>query len=81
VIGYLRREFTLLGGVAVAWSVAARAAVGVPVIGFLNSGSAAEWAHLVAAFKEELSEAGYMDGRNVRSNAVGQRASMFGFPA
>jgi hypothetical protein len=24
----------------------------------------AEWAHLVAAFKEGLSEAGYLDGRN-----------------
>jgi putative ABC transport system substrate-binding protein len=37
----------------------------MPVIGFLNSGSAAEWAHLVAAFKEGLNEMGYVEGRNV----------------
>jgi hypothetical protein len=37
----------------------------MPVVGFLNSGSAAEWAHLVAAFKEGLNELGYVEGRNV----------------
>jgi len=37
----------------------------MPVIGFLNSGSAAEWAHLVAAFKEGLNELGYVEGKNV----------------
>ena len=35
------------------------------VVGFLNSGSAAEWVRLVAAFKEGLSELGYVEGRNV----------------
>jgi putative ABC transport system substrate-binding protein len=37
----------------------------VPVIGCLNSGSAAQWVHVVAAFKEGLNELGYVEGRNV----------------
>ena len=60
-----RREFIAgLGGVA-AWPSTVRAQRSMPVIGFLHSASAATYSHLVAAFRNGLSEAGFIEGQNV----------------
>ena len=60
-----RHTFISLVGGAVAWPLAARAQQSVPVIGLLHSASAAAFA-LLAALREGLDEAGYVDGQNVR---------------
>jgi putative ABC transport system substrate-binding protein len=61
-----RRDFIGgLGGVG-AWSIGARAQPSaIPVIGYLNAGSPEGFANLVTAFRRGLSEAGYVEGRNV----------------
>jgi putative ABC transport system substrate-binding protein len=61
-----RKLITLLGGAAAAWSQTAWAQQSkMPVVGWLNTGSAAQWAHLLAGFQQGLAQAGYVEGRNV----------------
>jgi putative ABC transport system substrate-binding protein len=61
-----RREVIALLGGAAAWPLAARAQQsGIPIVGYLNGGSPEASANQVAAFRQGLSEGGYVDGRNV----------------
>ena len=62
-----RREFIrLVGGAAVAVPVGARAQqAGMPVIGFLNTGSLDSYMSQVKVFHQTLKETGYVEGQNV----------------
>ena len=65
MLGARRREFIkLLGGAAVAWPFAARAQqTALPVVGILYGSSAAANASLLAGFREDLRDAGYIEAR------------------
>ena len=58
-----RREFAKLVAATVAWPMVASAQKAMPVVGFLISTSPNP--PLVAAFRQELSKAGYIEGKDV----------------
>ena len=62
-----RRDFiTAIAGSTLAWPLATRAQQGMmPVVAFINGGAPEASARRATGFRSGLSEAGYVDGRNV----------------
>jgi putative ABC transport system substrate-binding protein len=62
-----RREFiTVVGGAAITWPLVARAQqAAMPVVGFLGTTTANDFADRVAAFRGGLMDFGYVEGQNV----------------
>ena len=62
-----RREFiTIVGGATAAFPFAALAQRPIPLVGFLNSASPETYRFNADSFREGLTKAGFVEGRNIR---------------
>jgi putative ABC transport system substrate-binding protein len=65
-IGIGRRQLiSAIGGLVLGWPLRANAQQTVPSVGFLQPGSAADWADIVEAFRAGLKEEGFVEGHSV----------------
>ena len=68
--GIRRREFLLLGGGAAAWPLVARAQQpGMPVIGYLDSGSPEASQGILPSLRRGLADTGYIAGKTITIEA------------
>ena len=61
-----RRDLIMLLGGAAAWPVVARAQQAMPVVGVLNSSTAAALNDMIKVLQEGMSELGFHEGQNIR---------------
>jgi len=75
-----RRDLIALAGGAAAWSLAASAQQpAMPVIGYLTTGSPESDALPLAAFRQGLSETGYVKRKTSPFNIAGPNFNMIGW--
>ena len=77
-----RREFiTIVGGATAAFPFAALAQRQIPLVGFLNSASPETYRFNADSFREGLTKAGFVEGRNVRIEERWARGDYGALPA